>query len=53
MMTTNGEVDKLHGGTENPLSRQVTVQMSPEQYERLFFQPTPPRGDLARRLGTS
>ncbi|TKA80413.1 hypothetical protein B0A49_01190 [Cryomyces minteri] len=33
------------------LSRQVTVQMSPEQYERLFFQPTPAKGDLAKRLG--
>ncbi|KAK5018826.1 hypothetical protein LTR60_001335 [Cryomyces antarcticus] len=32
------------------LSRQVTVQMSPEQYERLFFQPTPAKGDLAKRL---
>ena len=38
-------------GTE--LSRQVTVQLSPEQYERLFFQPSAPRrGDLAKRFGT-
>lgn len=36
---------------EGGLSRQMTVQLSPEQYERLFFQPTPPRGDLAKRLG--
>ena len=34
-----------------PLSRQVTVSMSPEQYERLFFQPSQPKGDLAKRLG--
>lgn len=37
-----------------PLSRQVTVTMSNEQYERLFFQPSAPRkGDLAKRFGTS
>ncbi|KAJ9621877.1 hypothetical protein H2203_006757 [Taxawa tesnikishii (nom. ined.)] len=34
-----------------PLSRQMTISISPEQYERLFFQPTPARGDLAKRLG--
>jgi hypothetical protein len=35
-----------------PLSRQVTVALSPEQYERLFFQPSAPRrGDLAKRFG--
>lgn len=35
-----------------PLSRQVTVTMSPDQYERLFFQPSAPvRGDLAKRFG--
>lgn len=38
-------------GSGAPLSRQVTVTMSPEQYERLFFQPQAPRGDLAKRLG--
>ncbi|KAL5113142.1 hypothetical protein ACEQ8H_008994 [Pleosporales sp. CAS-2024a] len=33
------------------LSRQVTVALSPEQYERLFFQPgAPRRGDLAKRF---
>ena len=37
----------------HPLSRQVTVSMSPEQYERLFFQPAGVKGDLAKRLGTS
>lgn len=35
----------------NPLSRQITVNMTPEHYERLFFQPAQPRGDLAKRLG--
>jgi hypothetical protein len=36
----------------SPLSRQVTVALSPEQYERLFFQPSAPRrGDLAKRFG--
>lgn len=35
------------------LSRQITVALSPEQYERLFFQPSAPRrGDLAKRFGT-
>ena len=35
------------------LSRQVTLQLSPEQYEKLFFAPTPARGEtsLAKRLG--
>jgi len=36
-----------------PLSRQMTVNLSPEQYERLFFQPSAPRGDLSKRLGMS
>jgi hypothetical protein len=36
------------------LGRQVTVALSPEQYERLFFQPSAPRrGDLAKRFGMS
>jgi hypothetical protein len=30
----------------------VTMQLSPDQYERLFFQPEKPKGDLAQRLGT-
>lgn len=39
-------------GNGAELSRQVTVQLSPEQYERLFFQPSAPRrGDLAKRFG--
>ena len=37
----------------NELSRQMTLQLSPDQYERLFFQPSAPKGDLAKRLGTS
>jgi hypothetical protein len=40
-------------GNGAELSRQVTVQLSPEQYERLFFQPSAPRrGDFAKRFGT-
>ncbi|KNG50748.1 glycoside hydrolase family 3 protein [Stemphylium lycopersici] len=50
-----------HGISENngvgisangaPLSRQVTVALTPEQYERLFFQPSAPRrGDLAKKF---
>lgn len=36
----------------NGLSRQITVALSPEQYERLFFQPgAPKKGDLAKRFG--
>lgn len=39
-------------GNGAELSRQVTVQLSPEQYERLFFQPSAPRrGDFAKRFG--
>tara|TARA_R110002003_G_scaffold6_6_gene302 strand:- start:10748 stop:10957 length:210 start_codon:yes stop_codon:yes gene_type:complete len=39
-------------GNGAALSRQVTVALSPEQYERLFFQPSAPRrGDLAKRFG--
>ncbi|KAJ4346002.1 hypothetical protein N0V95_005785 [Ascochyta clinopodiicola] len=38
-------------GNGAELSRQVTVQLSSEQYERLFFQPSAPRrGDLAKRF---
>lgn len=41
-----------NGSTGAPLGRQVTVALSPEQYERLFFQPSAPRrGDLAKRFG--
>lgn len=41
----------MHG--HNELSRQMTLQLSPDQYERLFFQPSAPKGDLAKRLGKS
>lgn len=34
-----------------PLSRQVTISLSPEQYERMFFSPHGPRvNDLTKRL---
>lgn len=33
------------------LDRQITMQLSSDQYERLFFQPTGAKGDLAKRLG--
>jgi len=39
----------IHGRSE--LTRQMTLQLSPDQYERLFFQPSAPKGDLAKRLG--
>ena len=36
-----------------PLGRQMTITLSAEQYERMFFQPgAPTRGDLAKRFGT-
>jgi succinate-acetate transporter protein len=41
-------VNNLH---TNDLSRQVTLQLSSEQYERLFFQPSQAKGDLSKRLG--
>lgn len=37
----------------SPLGKQVTVSMSPEQYERMFLQPAAPKGDLRKRLGKS
>lgn len=44
--------DSNNGGDGAPLSRQVTVTMSPEQYERMFFQPSKPlKGDFAKRFG--
>jgi hypothetical protein len=49
-MTEHNGVNLVGNGA--PLSRQVTVALSPEQYERLFFQPSAPRrGDLAKRFG--
>ncbi|KAF1350637.1 GPR1/FUN34/yaaH family-domain-containing protein [Delphinella strobiligena] len=39
------------GSDGSPLNRAVTVTLSPEQYERAFFQPSAPRrGDLAKRF---
>ena len=40
-----------HDTHRNSLSRQMTVALTPQQYERLFFQPTAAKGDLSRRLG--
>lgn len=49
-MTEHNGVNLAANGAS--LSRQVTVALSPEQYERLFFQPSAPRrGDLAKRFG--
>lgn len=40
-----------HINTGPDLSRQITLQLNADQYERLFFQPTSAKGDLAKRLG--
>lgn len=48
---TEGSQTNHDGGSGSPLSRQMTMALSPEQYERLFFQPNAPsRGDLAKRF---
>ncbi|THX67753.1 hypothetical protein D6D05_09691 [Aureobasidium pullulans] len=40
-----------NSGNGSPLTRQMTVALTPEQYERLFFQPEGPRrGDLSKRF---
>ncbi|EOA88302.1 uncharacterized protein SETTUDRAFT_176858 [Exserohilum turcica Et28A] len=45
------EMGSNPGRDETPLSRQLTVNLTPEQYERLFFQPSAPRnGDFAKRF---
>lgn len=44
------KMEMNNGHLEN-LSRQLTVQISPEQYEKLYYQPTQAKGDLAKRLG--
>ena len=36
---------------QHPLERQMTLTLNTDQYERLFFQPSPPKGDLAKRFG--
>lgn len=47
-------VEDGSSGNGAHLGRQVTVSMSPEQYERLFFQPTgPAAGGLAKTFGKS
>lgn len=52
MSTTSEEIKYNQKGQHmEELSRQITLSISPEQYERLFFQPTPARGDLSKRLG--
>lgn len=47
--------DAIGGGKptneHHELARQVTLQLSADQYERLFFQPSAAKGDLAKRLG--
>lgn len=52
-MSSNSEINEKpnQGFENNALSRQYTVQLSSEQYERLFFQPTAAKGDLSKRLG--
>lgn len=52
-MSSNSEInEKPHAGYgDNALSRQYTVQLTSDQYERLFFQPTAAKGDLSKRLG--
>jgi len=50
MSISNHSFDK-NAGNGNHLERQVTVSLTPEQYERLFFQPNVAKGDLAKRLG--
>jgi hypothetical protein len=48
-MTEHKGLDIASNGS--PLSRRVAVTLSPEQYERLFLQPSAPRrGDLANRF---
>jgi len=47
-------VEDNGSGNGAALGRQVTVSMSPEQYERLFFQPTgPAKGGLSKTFGKS
>jgi len=45
----NGE--KLSTTDSNKLSRQINLNLSSDQYERLFFQPSAAKGDLAKRFG--
>jgi len=45
--------DKFVNNGSTELSRQVTLQLSHEQYERLFFQPSAAKGDFAKIFGKS
>lgn len=45
------KLEHVRSNDDNQLQRQVTISISPEQYERMFFQPSPARGDLSKRLG--
>jgi len=47
----SGEKLTTMDSSQNGLSRQMTMQLTSEQYERLFFQPSQAKGDLAKRLG--
>lgn len=51
MSANNVAGEKAINSHTNDLSRQVTLQLSSEQYERLFFQPSQAKGDLSKRLG--
>jgi hypothetical protein len=51
MSANNIAGEKTVNSHANDLSRQVTLQLSSEQYERLFFQPSQAKGDLSKRLG--
>lgn len=51
-MATSTHKETDFGMADNaPLQRQITVALTPEQYERLYFQPTAAKGDLSKRLG--
>jgi succinate-acetate transporter protein len=48
---SNGNgLEKPYSG-HNELTRTMTLALSPDQYERLFFQPSAAKGDLSKRLG--
>ncbi|KAI9727462.1 MAG: hypothetical protein M1828_006404 [Chrysothrix sp. TS-e1954] len=48
----NGDnIHRVETANGDPLTKTMTMSLSNEQYERLFFQPSAPRGDLRTRLG--
>ena len=51
MSANNVAGEKALNSHGSDLSRQVTLQLSSEQYERLFLQPSQAKGDLSKRLG--